>query len=115
MNTGGRINSMIDVTKGFAEIASILPPDDEGLRIRFLNNTNIERELYERYEKVRTASDAAEMLSQARYYGITLLGTVLKREVLEPYVYHYLDQNQNLERPILISIITDGCVIISFS
>ena len=117
MNTsgGGRIDSMIDVTKRIAEIASYLIPEGEGMHIRFLNTSGKERELYDRYGKVKTASDVAEMVAQAQYAGKTKLGTILKEVVLEPHVYQHLNQNQKLERPLLISIITDGCVIIYFS
>jgi hypothetical protein len=38
------------------------------------------------------------MVSQVGYTGVTMLGTSLRKVILEPFVYHYLDENQKLER-----------------
>jgi len=110
MNIGNRIDGMIDVVTRIAEIATHLVPDDEGVEVRFLNTHDKERALYAKYGKIRTPQDATSMLSGADYSGPTELGTILEREVLQPYIYDIIDNGKKFERPLLISVITDGVV-----
>jgi len=108
--SGDRIDAMIDVSRRITEIATHLVPDDEGVEIRFLNSNNKEHDLYKKYGKVKTTDAAAKMVAEANYSGGTKLGTILRDVILKPYVYEYLEKGHTLERPLLISIITDGCV-----
>lgn len=107
MNTADRIDSIIEVARRITEIATHLIPDDEGVEIRFLNSDEKEHDLYKKYGKLRSGEKAAMMVAEADYDGITMLGTVLRDLILTPYVYEPLEKGP-LERPLLISIITDG-------
>ncbi|KAF8460890.1 hypothetical protein BDZ91DRAFT_700035 [Kalaharituber pfeilii] len=109
MRTGTRIDSMIEIVTRITEITNHLVPDDEGIEIRFLNTRAKEQGLYSQYKKIRTAQQATSMLASADYSGPTELGTVLKAQVLQPHVYDIIDNGRRLERPLFISIITDGC------
>ena len=110
MNAGTRIDSMIDICRRMSEIATRLTPDDEGVEVRFLNTGPTEKALYEKYAKAKSPDDVANMVTEAKYKGPTKLGTVLRQEVLQPYIYDALSNEGSLKRPLLISIITDGCV-----
>ncbi|KAF8451562.1 hypothetical protein BGX38DRAFT_1269382 [Terfezia claveryi] len=110
MKKGARIDSMIDIIGRLTDITTRLIPDDEGVEIRFLNSGPKEQALYKKYSTVTTAMDAGNMLTEADYGGVTRLGTVLRAEVLKPYIYDVLETGSGqLKRPLLISIITDGC------
>ncbi|KAF8542144.1 hypothetical protein BDD12DRAFT_729732, partial [Trichophaea hybrida] len=109
MKTGTRIDSMISVTRQVTSIATHLVPPDEGVLIRFLNTSSKEQRLYDTYGAVNTPDAAAEMVSKAGYTGVTKLGTILRKVILEPFVYQHLENNRKLERPLLVTIITDGC------
>ena len=110
MNIGNRIDGMVDVVTRITEITTHLVPDDEGIIVRFLNTRDKERELYSQYGKIRTPQDATSILAAAEYKGPTELGTILEREVLQPYIYDIIDNGKTLDRPLLVSIITDGVV-----
>jgi len=111
MKKGTRIDSMIDIIGRLTDITTRLIPDDEGVEIRFLNSGAKEQALYKKYATVTTPMDAGNMLTEADYGGVTRLGTVLRAEVLKPYIYDVLETGSGqLKRPLLISIITDGCV-----
>ncbi|KAF8451724.1 hypothetical protein BDZ91DRAFT_809422 [Kalaharituber pfeilii] len=103
-----RIDSMIEIVGRITKICTLLLPDDEGVEIRFLNCGAKEEELYRQYGTVRTSNDAETMIREAEYSGFTMLGTILKRDVLQPFVYDVLEVSGHLKRPLLISIITDG-------
>lgn len=113
MNTGSRIDDMIEIVARIAEITTHLVPDEEGMVIRFLNSYRTEAELYRKYGKIRTAKEATSMISAAKYDRDTRLGAHLEADVLKPYIYDFIDNGKKLERPLLISIITDGCVSLS--
>ena len=110
MNHGNRISDMIEVVTRITDITTHLVPDDDGIIIRFLNTGTNEQELYSQYGKIRTMPQAASMVSAAKYAGSTRLGTHLEAQVLKPYIYDFVDSGRKLERPLLISVITDGCV-----
>ncbi|KMQ49143.1 Ankyrin repeat-containing domain [Trichophyton rubrum] len=56
----------------------------------------------------RTLKDLRQLMGQQAPYGPTELGTNLRSRILEPLVYQPLRTN-SLRRPVLVSIITDGC------
>jgi len=109
MNAADRIDSIIEVARRITEIATYLIPDDEGVEIRFLNSGDKEKDLYKKYGRIKSADQAAKMVAEADYRGITMLGTVLRDLILTPHVYEPLEKGP-LPRPLLISIITDGSV-----
>ncbi|KAF8244392.1 hypothetical protein K440DRAFT_636149 [Wilcoxina mikolae CBS 423.85] len=93
MKTGTRIDSMISVTRQITSIATHLVPPDEGVHIRFLNTSSKEQRLYDTYGAVSTPDAAAEMVSKAGYTGVTKLGTILRKVILEPFIYQHLENN----------------------
>lgn len=81
----------------------MLVPDDSGVHIRFLNDE-------ERLREPQRAVDLeamAEEIPKAEYKFGTQLGTNIRANVLEPFVYR-LSRERTLKRPVLISVITDG-------
>ncbi|KAI1170930.1 hypothetical protein F4777DRAFT_567492 [Nemania sp. FL0916] len=75
-------------------------PDGEGVSLQFINrqmDINPDRGL----------SSIEEGMNSTQPRGNTEIGTTLRDRILEPLVYSKL-ANKTLERPLLVSIITDG-------
>jgi len=70
--------------------------------IKFINS--------ERSPRVHTIADWDQAFANTSYGGWTRIGQKLKAKVLEPEVYQVIKDNPHYrkERPLLISIITDG-------
>ena len=77
---------------------------DGGISIRFLNNENDSH-----MNNICTVTDVEQALSGVYPCGATELGTQLKRKVLVPFIVNVLEKSRKkLERPLLVTIITDG-------
>ncbi|EZF30500.1 hypothetical protein H101_05867 [Trichophyton interdigitale H6] len=102
MNEDNRAEQQIDIVERIASIATRIIPDDEGVRVRFINrNTDIM--VYK-----RNLDELRQTMGSQAPYGPTEIGTYLRNKILEPLVYQRLATN-SLRRPVLVSIITDGC------
>ncbi|PLB43373.1 hypothetical protein P170DRAFT_481320 [Aspergillus steynii IBT 23096] len=101
IKTKGRKGSLHDLALRIASITTRLVPDDKGVELRFINKPTTGEMSKPSLEKVD------EILTKLTPHGWTEIGTKLKTNVLEEYVYKHLENN-TLERPILVSIITDG-------
>lgn len=105
------INQRMDALKGtikqVAKIAISLKETsqhDGGISIRFLNNENDSH-----MNNICTVTDVEQALSGVYPCGATELGTQLKRKVLVPFIVNVLEKSRKkLERPLLVTIITDG-------
>ncbi|KAK2882523.1 hypothetical protein FQN49_000249 [Arthroderma sp. PD_2] len=101
MRSDNRAEHQIDIVERIANIATRIIPDDEGVKVRFINrNTDIT--IYKRnLDELRVIMEAEQP------NGPTEIGTNLKRKVLDTLVYQPLAA-KSLKRPVLVSIITDG-------
>ncbi|EFR05211.1 hypothetical protein MGYG_08225 [Nannizzia gypsea CBS 118893] len=101
MNKDNRAKHQIDIVERIASIATRIIPDDEGVKVRFINrNTDIM--IYK-----RNLDELGPIMGRQSPYGPTEMGTYLRSKVLDPLVYQPL-ATKSLKRPVLVSIITDG-------
>lgn len=91
-----RVLQLKQICKDVAEIATLF--DDDGISLRFLNSH------YEG-DNLTTEKDVTNIINKVSFEGATPLGGSLANKVLKPFLY----EKKNLDKPILVIIITDGC------
>jgi hypothetical protein len=99
MKREGRWNSQAQLVNRIARITTRILPKKEGVALRFINQ-DTDSALSLNFEQI------GETLQRVTWGGDTPIGTNLKSKILQPLVYDKL--SSKLERPLLISIITDG-------
>jgi len=95
---GERIDDLKLILDRVTQAASLF--DSDGIQVRFMNN-RIEG------NGIRNSQDAANLLKQIRFSGLTPLGTALTQKILQPLVLGPARSNA-LQKPVLIIAITDG-------
>ncbi|KAI0179868.1 hypothetical protein GGR52DRAFT_216129 [Hypoxylon sp. FL1284] len=103
-NTQGedRVADQRELVRRVASICTKIVPDDLGVHLRLINN-----ELPDA-NNLRMP-DIENIMLQVRASGYTEIGTNLRERILKPLLYaQYNDEVRNLQRPLLVSIITDG-------
>ena len=80
--------------------------DDDGIQVRFMNarESGINPAML---NGIRTEEQAEALVMDAKYRGLTPLGTQLEAQVIEPLVLQPARSGQ-LRKPVLIITITDG-------
>lgn len=104
MKRENRWESQTNLVERIAKITTRVLPSGEGVALRFIN------------QEVSSSSnlgltDIKAILMPLKWdpKGNTEIGTNLRSKILKPLVYDKLDTaSETLERPILISILTDG-------
>ncbi|KAH8647461.1 hypothetical protein BGZ60DRAFT_509545 [Tricladium varicosporioides] len=96
----GREESQRQLVKRITRIATYIVPDKDGVELCFINSPEKGNSLKE--------NDVEQIFARVKPRGATELGTNLVEKILKPMVYDKLDRNEQLKRPILICIITDG-------
>lgn len=102
MNQDNRIKLQADVGERITSLTTRLVPEDTGIELRFINAPNEPRMSKPRSKVVN------EILLNIPYSGPTEIGTNCKAKILEEVVYRPIKVGR-FERPVLVSIITDGC------
>lgn len=93
------LNSIAKVTLALNE-----PSHSGGISLRFINYPQDDQ-----MNNITSISEIEKAISKVPFDGRTELGTQLKRKVLEPFLVDRLKrQKGKLDKPILITIITDG-------
>ncbi|CAG8711758.1 7144_t:CDS:2, partial [Dentiscutata erythropus] len=102
MKRDGRWDSQKKLIDQIIDITTKILPEGQGVALRFINqdvdnNSNL------------TLAEIRNILEPMSYKegGNTEIGTYLKSKILEPLVYSKLE-SKSLERPLLISVITNG-------
>ena len=96
-----------------AEVYSALSNGHRGIRaIRFLNGTDDFTA-----DNMSQRDEIEEVIDNHEFKGLTGTGAGLMRKILKPFVFsdetwdkRYPRKMQNMERPLLIMVITDGAV-----
>lgn len=96
-----RKKQLKSIVKRIASITTKIVPTGGGIELRFINAKTTDEMSKPNVTKVD------EIIDSARFRGETPIGTRLKQKVLEDLVYAPLREDR-LNRPILVSIITDG-------
>lgn len=81
-------------------IVTRLVPDNSGAHLRFINKSKAGLD--------NLNKDGIEENMDFRPAGGTMIGTNLKKKILEPFIYNVIEQGDVLQRPYLILIVTDG-------
>lgn len=102
MQHGDRIAALKEYVRRVTKITTML--DTTGISIRFIN---FERD--EGFNGIHTISEVEEVMDCAGFCGGTRLGTELERKILNPLLFAKT-RNETLEKPLLITIVTDGAV-----
>ncbi|KAK5995166.1 hypothetical protein PT974_03562 [Cladobotryum mycophilum] len=102
MIEGSRMQRQNELCQQITSITTRLVPDNEGIELRFINK---ETESNMSKPSLDTINDIMMSLDCD---GWTEIGTNLKKKILEELVYKPL-RNGTFKRPVLVSIITDGC------
>jgi len=95
---GERIDDLKLILQRLSEVCTMF--DDDGIQVRFMNSDV-------QGNGVRSAAQAAQLLEQVRFSGITPLATNLDRKVIQPLVMQPI-RSRSLQKPVLIIVITDG-------
>jgi len=100
-----RVGVLKDTLKSVGELAILLnEPHQSGISLRFINHKNDGH-----MNNLTSVSEIEKAISEVSFDGNTRLGTQLKRKVLIPFLVDRLErQRRKLDKPILITIITDG-------
>lgn len=80
--------------------------DDDGIQVRFMNAAAAQINPA-MLNGIRNGQQAEALAEQAKYSGLTPLGTELRNQIIEPLVLQRARSGQ-LRKPILIITITDG-------
>lgn len=102
MKRENRWDSQKQLIQRITLLTTRILPNGEGVALRFINR-DIDTASDLRFEDISAVTEP--MTWQPG--GDTRIGTSLKRKILEPLVYHKIE-TKSLERPLLISIMTDG-------
>lgn len=102
MKNEDRWQNQKELVKRMTEITTHILPDNEGVALRFINQ-NVDDA--SNLDLGRIEQILKDMSWQSG--GDTQIGTNLRSKILEPLVYSKI-KDKALDRPLLISIITDG-------
>jgi hypothetical protein len=101
MQKDNRVVAQRELVRRITEICTILVPADRGIELRFIN---ADRPVL---SKLR-ADHVKAIMAEVSPDGWTEIGLNLKKKILQPLIYDKIDKREKFERPMLISIITDG-------
>lgn len=102
MKVGIHVKDQKEMAKRITRISTSIVPKDYGTSLQFINHI---RDVHE--DKLSQKQVEAIMRS-VKLTGHTEIGTNLKKKILQPLVYDVIN-NERVERPILVSCITDSC------
>ncbi|KAH0533032.1 hypothetical protein TsFJ059_001651 [Trichoderma semiorbis] len=102
MKQGTRQSDQIDLVRRVARISTLLVPDGFGAGLLFIND---KRDMNPKLK----AEEVEEIMKTTKLGGKTRIGTQLEQKILKPLIYDVIKAEKKIERPILISCITDGC------
>ncbi|KAK9413815.1 hypothetical protein SUNI508_11633 [Seiridium unicorne] len=86
----GRWDAQRNLANRIARITTRILPPSEGVALRFINQ------------------NIGDIIGSTKWGGDTPIGTSLRSKILQPLVYDKIQSNVKLDRPLLVSIITDG-------
>ncbi|KAL7936153.1 hypothetical protein V8C35DRAFT_278376 [Trichoderma chlorosporum] len=102
MEQDNRIKIQADLCERITSLTTRLVPDDTGIELRFINAPNEPRMSKPSCKLVN------DILLNIPYSGPTEIGLNCKAKILEEVVYRPI-REERFNRPVLISILTDGC------
>ncbi|PGG97209.1 hypothetical protein AJ79_09292 [Helicocarpus griseus UAMH5409] len=101
MEVENRMERQAALAKRITNVATRLVPNNKGIHLRCLNKND------DSTANNLRETDVEQNMPKTPA-GYTPIGTNLRRKILQPFVYNVIEKGV-LERPFLISTITDGC------
>ncbi|KAK6063806.1 hypothetical protein SCUP234_13266 [Seiridium cupressi] len=101
MKRDGRWDAQRNLANRIARITTRILLPSEGVALRFINQ-NVDNSTSLTYEQI------GDIIGSTKWGGDTPIGTSLRSKILQPLVYDKIQSNVKLDRPLLVSIITDG-------
>ena len=95
---GSRVDDLKLILNRVAYAASLF--DDDGVQIRFLNNSI-------QGNDIREDRQVQDLISRIKFNGLTPIGTELQKKVLDPLILGPAGAG-HLRKPVLVITITDG-------
>lgn len=102
MVTGKRISALKEALIRLTDIITTF--DTPGISVRWLNTPNNK----EIMNNIKTVAGLNAVLNEVKYRGVTPLGEALDKKIIRPFVKAKTVRNKKFEKPVLVSIITDG-------
>ncbi|KAK4112069.1 hypothetical protein N656DRAFT_829416 [Canariomyces notabilis] len=102
MLQGSRAQAQAALVERIARVATLLVPK-EGVHLRFINSSSDDLDNLD-VQGVKNKMKALR-ITKGSY---TQIGTGLEEKILRPFVHDPLDNDQELTRPLLVCITTDG-------
>ena len=103
MKRDNRIQLQADLSERITSLTTRLVPDDTGIELRLINYPTQDFMSKPLPEKVNDI-----LMNIVTYTGPTEIGTNCRTKILEEIVYRPIREGR-FDRPVLISILTDGC------
>jgi hypothetical protein len=83
-----------------AQLCTKIVPDNEGVDLFYIHNDGVRN---------KREAEIEEYMKKVRGNAGTPIGTKLQNKILDPFVYSVLQgSNKQFQRPLFITIITDG-------
>ncbi|KAK6453274.1 hypothetical protein FP744_10009526 [Trichoderma asperellum] len=103
MRANTRVEDQKEMVRRVTRISTSIVPPGYGTSLQFINFV---RDVHD--DKL-SQKEVEAIMNSVKPSGHTKIGTNLKEKILKPLVYDVIKSNRRLERPILVSCITDGC------
>ncbi|PTB42249.1 hypothetical protein M441DRAFT_57030 [Trichoderma asperellum CBS 433.97] len=103
MRANTRVEDQKEMVRRVTRISTSIVPPGYGTSLQFINFV---RDVHD--DKL-SQKEVEAIMNSVKPSGHTKIGTNLKEKILKPLVYDVIKSNRKLERPILVSCITDGC------
>lgn len=103
MTAGNRVEGQKEMVRRVTRVSTYLVPHGYGTSLQFIN---LFRDVH---DDTLSHTQVQAIMNSTKPSGHTQIGTNLKEKILKPLVYDVIKNNKRLERPILVSCITDGC------
>ncbi|KAL6902550.1 hypothetical protein GGI43DRAFT_343197 [Trichoderma evansii] len=107
MRAGTRVKDQKEMVRRVTRISTSLVPSGHGTSLQFINH-DLDDGL-DVHNDTLSHIQVEAIMNSVEPSGHTEIGTNLKKKILKPLVYDVIKKNKRLERPILVSCITDGC------
>ena len=100
MAAGDLVKTQKVLVERIASVATRLVPDATGAHLRFINKSETGLD--------NLSLDQIMLKLHFSASGSAMIGTMLNKKILEPFIYDPLDRGDSLPRPFIIAIITHG-------
>lgn len=102
MKVDTRIEDQKEMVRRVARVSTCMVPPGHGTSLQFIN---LVRDVH---DDTLSLIQVEAIMNSTKPSGHTQIGTNLREKILNPLVYDVIKNKKRIERPILVSCITDG-------